>query len=101
MTIYFIITKHSQDKYALVTVHGSTLYEPCYENGFYEAPTRSKAKAMFFKEYDLEFTTQVETRKVVDCTACDNEGYSYVGECPECKGKSYRPDDARVYKEKA
>ena len=82
MPIYFFITK---DRHC---------------DGYYEAPTRGKAKYMFCEEHWLEFTTPVETHKVVDCEECENEGYSHLGECPTCQGKSYRPDDMQIYRDK-
>ena len=87
MPIYFIITKIPSLEY-----DGWGWVSDGNPADYYEAPTRGKAKHMFCAEHDLEFTTQVKISKVVDCLACDNEGYSYVGECPKCKGKSYRDD---------
>lgn len=109
MPIYFIITKDDN-----IQLWSETEIDPAeygYADGFYEAPTRGKAQAMFFKEYDLEFTEPVNVRKVVDCEYCNNEGtvrgqaewdtgYYELVECCDCKGKS-ASYDVRVYEEKS
>lgn len=60
-----------------------------------EAPTRSKAKAMFFKKHGLAFTTPVRTQLIRDCAPCDKRRWA-KGKwderdlCPACGGDNAR-----------
>lgn len=107
MNVYFVITvEDDYDAVFLVRLDEGAYYDKGHLWGVYEAPTRSKAKARFFKENDLEFTTPVKTRKLIDCGECGNDGYIEgqpnweTGEsedvtCPECEGHCLMDDYTR------
>ena len=104
--IWYIETKED-DTATETTLDGdgqAAWQEPYRAHGYYAALTRNKAKAKFFKEYDLPFIEPLNLCCVVDCEECHNEGgeYRLVGvsihdpgypdwvECCVCKGKSIR-----------
>lgn len=104
MNQYFIITVgDNYNAYCIIRLEEGAYYDKGPLSDCYEAPTRAKAKARFFKDNDLEFTTPVRTRKLIDCEWCGNDGYvngqidqetgyPEMVDCPECKGHCLSDD---------